>query len=301
MGLRAAVADAFDAMLAMGVTVGALSLSIGGVLAFALTLVTAFVVARIFNEVLEAEVYPRTSLPRGLPYAFSTLARYGIYSLGFVFALAAAGVQVGQVTVLLGGLGIGIGLGLQDLVKDFAAGLTLLLERRVHVGDAIQSADREIAGRVLAIGMRSTVVRNWTGAEVVVPNATLLTGTVTNWTLSDRLVRVEVPVGVAYGTDPDRVIALLLGVAGSVASIVADPPPQALFVGFGDSSLNFLLRAWSEEGYDRFAATTSELALALHRGLAAADITIPFPQRDLHLASVASDVRAALAGRDDNA
>lgn len=298
MGLRAAVADAVNGLLGMGVSVGALSLSVGGVLAFALTLVAALFAARIVDGVLEAEVYPRARLPRGLPYALSTLARYGIYSLGFLFALAAAGVQLGQVTVLIGGLGIGIGLGLQDLVKDFAAGLTLLLERRVHVGDTIQSADKEVSGSVLTIGMRSTVVRNWDGAEVVVPNATLLTGTVKNWTLSDRLVRLEVPVGVAYGTDPNRVVALLLGVAGSVDHIVAEPPPQALFVGFGDSALNFLLRAWTDEGYDRFAATTSALALAIHRDLTAADIAIPFPQRDLHLASVAPDVRVAFAGRD---
>jgi small-conductance mechanosensitive channel len=292
LGLGGAAADALHALLQAGISVGALSLSIGSVVAFVLTLLAALFLARIVNAVLEEEVYPRTSLPRGIPYALSTLARYGFYSLGFLLALAAAGIQLGQLTIMLGGLGVGIGLGLQDLVKNFAAGLTLLFERRVHVGDAVQISSQEIFGRVLTIGIRATVVRNWNGVEVVVPNADLVSNTVSNWTLSDRLHRIEVPVGVAYGTDPERVVALLLDVARSNDRLLAEPPPQALFKGFGDSSLDFVLRAWTDDDYE---PRTSELALAVHRGLFEAGITIPFPQRDVHLASVSPTARTALS------
>jgi small-conductance mechanosensitive channel len=292
LGLGSAAADTLHALLQAGVSVGALSLSIGGMVAFVLTLLAALFLARIVNGVLEEEVYPRTSLSRGIPYALSTLVRYGVYSLGFLLALAAAGVQLGQLTIMLGGLGVGIGLGLQDLVKNFAAGLTLLFERRVHVGDAVQIPSREIFGRVLAIGIRVTVVRNWNGVEVVVPNADLVSGAFSNWTLSDRLHRIEVPVGVAYGTDPERVVALLLDVARSNDRLLAEPPPQALFKGFGDSSLDFVLRAWTDDDYE---PRTSELALAVHRGLFEAGITIPFPQRDVHLASVSPTARTALS------
>ena len=208
-----------------------MSLSVGGVLAFVLTLVTALLLARIVNGVLEQDVYPRTSLPRGVPYALSTLVRYGVYGLGFLFALAAAGVQLGQVTIMLGGLGIGIGLGLQDLVKNFAAGLTLLLERRVNVGDTLEMPSQGIFGRVLSIGMRASVVRTWSGAEVVVPNADLISSAVTNWTLSDRLCRIEVPVGVAYGTDPERVVALLLDAVRSNRSPARRPGPAGALQG----------------------------------------------------------------------
>jgi potassium efflux system protein len=296
VGMRSTAADALRGLLQAGVSVGALSLSVGAVLAFVLTLLGAMLLARIVNSVLEADVYPRTRLPRGIPYALSTLVRYTAYSLGFLLALAAAGVQLGQLTILVGGFGVGIGLGLQDLVKNFAAGLTLLIERRVHVGDALQIPSQEIFGRVLSIGMRATVVRSWNGSEVVVPNADLVSTAVTNWTLSDRLRRIEVPVGVAYGTDPERVIALLLDVAQSNEHMLAQPAPQALFKGFGDSSLDFVLRAWTDEEYERTAALTSELALAVHRGLVEAGISIPFPQRDLHLASVSPAVRAVLPG-----
>jgi len=294
VGLQSTAAEALRALLQAGVSVGALSLSIGSVLALALvlTLLATLLLARIVNAVLEEEVYPRTSLPRGIPYALSTLVRYGVYSLGFLLALAAAGVQLGQLTIMLGGFGIGIGLGLQDLVKNFAAGLTLLFERRVHLGDAVQIPSREIFGRVLAIGIRATVVRNWNGVEVVVPNADLVSGAFSNWTLSDRLHRIEVPVGVAYGTDPERVVTLLLDVARSNDRLLAEPPPQALFKGFGDSSLDFVLRAWTDDDYE---PRTSELALAVHRSLSEAGISIPFPQRDLHLASVSPAARAALS------
>src|SRR6185369_5723457 len=162
--------EAPDRLLQATISVGALSLSLGGVLAFGLTILAALLLARIVTDVLELEVYPRTTLPRGVPYALSTLVRYGVYSLGFLLALASAGVQLGQLAILLGGVGVGIGLGLQDLVKNFAAGLTLLFERRVHVGDTVQIASQQIFGRVLSIGIRATVIRNFNGVEVVVPN-----------------------------------------------------------------------------------------------------------------------------------
>ncbi len=298
LNLRGAAIDGLHSLLRAGVTVGELSLSFGGVLAFVLTLVAAMLLARIVNGILEQDVYPRTALPRGIPYALSTLVRYGFYSLGFLFALAAAGVQLGQLAIMLGGLGVGIGLGLQDLVKNFAAGLTLLFERRVHVGDAVQIPSQEIFGRVIAIGMRATVIRNFNGVEVVVPNNDLASGAVTNWTLSDRLHRIEVPVGVAYGTDPDRVVELLLDVARSNDRMLTEPPPQALFKGFGESSLDFVLRAWTDEEYE---PRTSQLALAVHRSLSRNGISIPFPQRDLHLASVSPAVRAALSGIEPKA
>jgi len=294
LGLRDNLANLLSTLLGSGVSVGALSLSLGGVLAFVLTLVAALVLARLVTGVLEEDIYPRTSLPRGIPYVLSTLARYGVYSLGFLFALAAAGVQLSQLSIILGGLGVGIGLGLQDLVKNFAAGLTLLFERRVHVGDALELPGQGIAGRVRSIDMRASVVRTWNGAEVVVPNADLIAGAVTNYTLSDQLYRLEIPVGVAYGSDLEQVAAVLLDAVRSNDQLLTTPAPQALFTGFGDSSLNFLVRAWTE-GYERALPLTSELGLAIHRKLREAAIEIPFPQRDLHLASVSPAAREALA------
>jgi len=298
VGLRESAIDGVRRLLEAGISVGALSLTLGGVLAFLLTIVAAPLLARAIDVALQKGVYPRARLPRGMPYAMSTLVRYAVYTFAFIAALAAAGVELGQLSILLGGLGVGVGLGLQDIVRNFAAGLTLLFERRVHVGDVVQVPSGAIFGRVLEIGMRASLVRNWDGAEVVIPNADLVANAVTNWTLSDQLRRIELPVGVAYGTDPQRVVENLLAVARGHADVIDHPPPQVLFQGFGESSLDFLVRVWTGSDYDRTLAIRSELALATHHSLAEAGITVPFPQRDLHLASVSPAVRAALAGRE---
>jgi small-conductance mechanosensitive channel len=263
-----------------------------------LTIVAAPLLARAIDVALQKGVYPRARLPRGMPYAMSTLVRYAVYTFAFIAALAAAGVELSQLSILLGGLGVGVGLGLQDIVRNFAAGLTLLFERRVHVGDVVQLPGGAIFGRVLEIGMRASLIRNWDGAEVVIPNADLVASAVTNWTLSDQLRRIELPVGVAYGTDPKRVVELLLGVARAHPDTIDTPPPQVLFQGFGESSLDFLVRVWIECEYDRTLAIRSELALATHHSLAEVGITIPVPQRDLHLASISPAVRAAFAGKE---
>jgi small-conductance mechanosensitive channel len=163
----------------------------------------------------------------------------------------------------------------------------------------VQIPSREIFGRVIEIGMRAVVVRNWDGAEVIVPNMDLITGAVTNWTLSDELRRIEVPVGVAYGTDPERVVALLCEVARSHEDVLESPGPLALFLGFGASSLDFVLRSWTDREYDRTSAIRSELVLAIHRALSEAGIEIPFPQQDLHLASISPAVRAALGAKPE--
>jgi potassium efflux system protein len=298
LGRRDVAGQALRTVLDAGVSIGALSVTLGGVLAFALTIAAAPFVARVINGVLEEGVYPHARLSRGLPYALSTMVRYSVFTLAFIAALAAAGVQLGQLSILLGGLGVGVGLGLQDFVKNFAAGLTLLFERRVHVGDVVQIPSHQINGRVREIGMRAVVVRNWDGAEVVVPNMDLITGAVTNWTLSDQLRRIELPVGVAYGTDPERVISLLLEVANAHADVLKNPAPQAMFQGFGPSSLDFLVRAWTDREYDRTTPLRSDLALAIHRVLRDAGIGIPFPQQDVHLVSVSPEVRSALGTKD---
>jgi len=134
---------------------------------------------------------------------------------------------------------------------------------------------------VKRIGIRSSTIRTAQGAEVIVPNGNLISDRVVNWTFSDRRRRVDVKVGVAYGTDPERVLTLLVGVAKAHPDVLDDPAPQAIFAGFGESSLGFELQAWSY--FDNAGSTQSELAIGVSRALAEAGIEIPFPQRELRL------------------
>ncbi len=284
-GVRAAI----DASIPLG----AVQIAFGDVLLFGLTLWGTFLFSRLVRFGLDEDVMPRLSLPRGVPYAVSYILHYGILLLGFVLAVAAAGFDLGRFALLAGALGVGIGFGLQNVVNNFISGLILLFERPVQVGDTIQVG--ELMGEVRRIGIRSSTVRTWQGAEVIVPNAGLISEQVVNWTLSDRERRIEVNVGVAYGTDPQRVLALLLEVAAKHPDLLSHPAPSALFQGFGESSLDFELRGWTGNAGE-WMRIRSDLAVAINAALAEAGIEIPFPQRDLHVRSIAPKLAALAPG-----
>ncbi len=286
LSLRTTVADSIRAGLSAKLEVGQLQLSLGNVVAFLGTVWLAFLLSRILRFILEEDVYPRAKLARGIPYAVSTMLHYTILFVGFLFAVAAMGIDMTRFTILAGAFGVGLGFGLQNIVNNFVSGLILLFERPVNVGDMIQVGERD--GKLRHIGMRASVIRTLEGSEVIVPNGQLISEEVLNWTLSDQQRRLEVPVGVAYGTDPERVIELLTEMASKHPDVMLEPPPDTLFVGFGDSALNFLLRAWTNR-FDRWVVIKSELAIGVHAALRDARISIPFPQRDLHIQTLPAE------------
>jgi len=266
------------------------------VLVFALAVWISFKVSKLFRFVLEEDVLPRVELPRGVAGAVSKGTHYVVLLIGFLIAAAMAGVELGKVALVAGALGVGIGFGLQNIVNNFVSGLILLFERPIQVGDTIQLGT--LGGTVKEIGMRASIVRTWEGAEVIVPNANLISNELVNWTLSDVTRRLDVRVGVAYGTDPESVLELLLHTAHDHPEVLAEPEPTALFLGFGDSSLDFELRAWTAESFIRVA---SELRVAVNRALREAGIQIPFPQRDVHIRSDSSGAERALTPSDEGA
>ena len=188
---------------------------------------------------------PRIDLAPGLSYAASSLLNYIILALGFVAALGVLGVDFNKVSVLAGAFGVGIGFGLQSIVNNFVSGLILLFERPIHVGDTVEVGN--LQGTVRRIGIRASVIHTGSGADIIVPNSQLVTDKVTNWTLSDRLRRVDLPVGVNYGADPKKVIELLEQVGRAHPDVLPEPAPRALFMSYGDSSINFELRVWPSQ------------------------------------------------------
>jgi len=220
--------------------------------------------------------------------AISGLTRYVIAASGILLSLAALGIDASQIALVAGALGVGVGFGLQGIVANFIAGLVLMLERPVRLGDRIEVGT--LLGRVTRIGLRSSTVRGEDGAEVIVPNETLIGREVVNWTLSDRKRRVQIAVGVAYGTDPRRTLAVItkavsehVGVL-STASGSAEPIVQ--FVAFGASSLDFVVRFWTGDDPEHEERLKSEVGIAIHDALMAAGIEIPFPQQDVHVKSL---------------
>jgi small-conductance mechanosensitive channel len=272
-------------------TVGNLHIGIGAIVAFAVAMTLGIVAARILRFVLDEAVFPRMSLPRGVPAAISATVRYLVVTAGFVMAFLAAGLEMSQFTFLVGAFGVGIGFGLQNVVNNFVSGLILLYERPIQVGDVLEVGT--LRGRVRRIGIRSSTLATFDGAEVIVPNANLIAADVVNWTLSDRIRRVDIAVGVGYGSDPRAALEILDRVARAHAEVLASPEPTALFVGFGDSALLFELRFWTPE-YDAYIRVGSEVRTAIFSAFKEAGISIPFPQRDLHVKSVAPDAGRTL-------
>jgi small-conductance mechanosensitive channel len=267
-------------------SLGDFSFSVSSTGIFLVVIWLSVKLAQFISFVLDVDVSPRLDLPKGIPATISKTSTYLVVTIGCVIAVAAAGLDLSRATLLVGALGVGIGFGLQNAVNNFVSGLILLFGRPINVGDKIQIG--EISGEVKDIGIRATVVRTWQGAEVIVPNATLISDNLVNWTLSDDRRRMEIPVGVAYGSAPAEVIELLTGVARAHDEVMEDPEPVTIFTGFGDSALDFELRAWTTGD---FVTIASDLRVGIDRSLAEHGIEIPFPQRDLHLRTVDGKVQ----------
>jgi small-conductance mechanosensitive channel len=271
--------------------IGKMHFTLGDAFGLLLILLGGYALANGITFLVKKVVLPRLPLKRGVPYAISTVTYYCLLMLVVVAGLSAAGVDMSKFTVLTGALGVGLGFGLQNVVSNFVSGLILLFERPIHVGDTVEVGG--LVGIVRRIGARSSTVVTYQGAEVIVPNSNLLSNQVINWTLSSQWRRIDVQLSVAYGTEPERVIKLLVEVAESHPGVLLERAPAAFFMGFGESALNFELRFWCDR-QDTWFQLQSDVSVAIAKALQEAGIEIPFPQRDLHLRSVDTLARDAL-------
>jgi small-conductance mechanosensitive channel len=238
--------------------------------------------ANLLDGFLRKNVYERVHLDESVQYTFSVTIKYIMLIIGVMIGLAALGVELAALTVFAGTIGIGIGFGLQDIAKNFISGLVMLVERPVKVGDYIEVSG--LPGKVKAIKARSTIVDTFDNISVIVPNAEFMNQQVINWSYSDKITRLKLPVGVAYGTDPELVKATLLDAAKSHPDVLKIPEPYVWFTEFGNSSLNFELYIWTNEPNNRFTLK-SHINFEINKFFKAAGIKIPFPQRDIHFKS----------------
>jgi len=246
---------------------------------------------------LEERLLAKSRMERGSREALVTISGYVGVALAIVIALGVAGVQFTNLAIIAGALSVGIGFGLQNIVNNFVSGLILLFERPVKTGDWIMVGDTE--GYVKRIRIRSTQIQTFDRADVIVPNSELISGQVTNWMLYDPRGRIKVPIGVAYGSDTQQVHDLLLKIAGEHPKVITDgsmTEPKVLFIGFGDSALNFELRAFVQN-IDERLQIVSDINFAIDAAFREHAIEIPFPQRDLHLRN--GLIPPSLSPRDD--
>ena len=257
----------------------ALNISLGDVLGFLTVLLFGYLFAGGLRFVLREEILSRWKLSRGVPDTISTSFYYLALLLVFFMSLSAAGIQLDKLTVLTGAFGVGIGFGLQNVVNNFVSGLILQFERPIRVGDILEVGS--LGGEMRRIGVRSSTMRTFQGAEVIIPNSMLVSDRVINWTLSHAQRRVDIPVRAAYGTDPERVVKILMELAASHAEVLRNPEPFAVFQGFGDSYLDFLLMFWADQ--DTHFRLRSEISIRINTVFREAGIEIPFPQREIRV------------------
>jgi len=245
-----------------------------------LILAITIVATKRFPALLEIALLQRLKVTAGGRYAAKTLSSYTIAAIGTVVAFSTLGAQWSQIQWLVAALGVGIGFGLQEIVANFISGLIILFERPIRVGDTVTVADT--SGVVTRIRIRATTIKNWEGQELLVPNKEFITARLLNWTLSDPITRIVIPVGLVYGGDVEKAMTLLLQAAEEHPEVLKDPRPSVVFDEFGDNALSLKLRCYVGS-MDNRIFIFSDLHRAINRKFNDAGLVIAFPQRDVHL------------------
>lgn len=263
-----------------------------GLTALAILLITALIGTNI-PGLLEIAILQRLPFSPSARYGITTIARYIIIILGAMFTFSAIGIGWSKVQWLAAAITVGLGFGLQEIFANFVSGIIILIERQIRVGDAVTVGT--ISGRVSKIKMRATTIVDWDKKELIIPNKEFVTGQVVNWTLSDTIIRLVIPVGVAYGSDTYKVHDTLLHIARNNEYIMKEPEPEAFFSGFGESTLDFELRVFLPNS-DLRIPTRHELLMQIDQAFREANIEIAFPQRDLHIRSMPANSDLSLKG-----
>ncbi|HSH40032.1 MAG TPA: mechanosensitive ion channel domain-containing protein [Chthoniobacterales bacterium] len=248
----------------------------------------------LFNSFLA-----NSGLNRSLQYALSQIISNIVLVVGIVIVLTQTGINLGALAVFAGAIGVGIGVGLQGIASNFISGLVILAERPISIGDRVEVGDK--GGTVRRIGARATVIVTNDNISIIVPNSKFIEDPVTNWTYGDPRVRFRIPVGVAYGSDIDKVREALIAAGREHPQTLAEPAPNVFLSEFGDNSISFELVVWSSEMSARPRRYKSDLNFAIERKLREAGIEIPFPQRDLHIRSGVLQVNSAPAPQEQSA
>ena len=273
------------------------AVTLADLLLVVVVLVMTLLATRNLPGILQVVLLQRFGLGAGERAAVSTLVQYTIVVIGGSSIFKLLGVGWGNIQWLVAALGVGIGFGLQEIVANFISGLIILFERPIRVGDAVTVGD--VSGLVSKIRIRATSITTWDRKELIVPNKEFVVGRLVNWTLSDSILRLEIPVGIAYGSDTEKAKERMRKVAEANEKVLRDPPPNVLFMGFGESSLDFELRAHTK--FDTLISVRDELNMAIDKAFREAGIEIAFPQRDLHIRSVKDTFSIAAKEPDEKA
>jgi small-conductance mechanosensitive channel len=278
--------------LLSGITIGGVTISFADVAAALAVFAAILLLTRLFQRFLSNRVLPQSGFDSGVQHSLSAGLGYVGAILAAVFGISALGIDLSNIALIAGALSVGIGFGLQAIVSNFVSGIILLIERPIKVGDWVLVGGNE--GTVKRITVRSTELTTFQRASVIIPNSEFISTAVINWTHKDTYGRIEVAVGVAYGSDVGKVRQILLDCARKHEMVLTSPEPFVLFMNFGNSSLDFELRCYTNDVNYRLVIS-SDLRFAVDAAFREHGIEIPFPQHVVHFADKAGPDGAAPA------
>jgi small-conductance mechanosensitive channel len=262
-------------------TLGQIRISLYTVVSFVLSIALLSLVALWLTNGIQALLRRTEALDDSIKLVLGKLSRFLLLTLAVVVAMVTAGIDLTALAVFGGALGVGLGLGLQRIVSNFVSGIILAFEESVRVGDVLSVGTT--FGEVKALHARHIVVRDRDGRDILIPNETLLTSEITNWSYGDRNVRFRLPVQISYQDDPEQAMALMVRAARDTERVLADPEPVVRLLGFGDNGINLELRLWIHDPEKGVNNVRSDVYLRIWRAFRETGISIPYPQRDVRL------------------
>lgn len=272
-----------DMLDSVALTMGETRITLLSVLKLVFMIALAFTIAIWLAELISKRVLQSTAISPSMRVGFAKFSKFLLITLAFLLALNAVGINLSSLAVFGGALGVGLGFGLQRIASNFISGFILVLDRSIKPGDVITVGDK--FGWVEQLNARYVVVRNREGVDTLIPNENLITSEVINWSYADPNVRVIIKVQISYDDDPEQAMALMLDCAFASPRVLREPIPTVRLMEFADSGIELQLRVWIADLEKGTGAVKSDINLAIWRAFKQHNITIPYPQRDLHIKS----------------
>ncbi len=275
--------DIKNALDSVSISLGQVRISILSVINLGITVAIFIVAARWISKWIEHRAKKSEVLSATMQVGVVKFSKVLLYTAAILIALNSVGIDLTTLTVFGGALGVGLGFGLQRIASNFISGFILLFDHSIKPGDVISIGER--FGWVVALHARYIVVRDRDGVETLIPNENLITSEVTNWSYTDRHVRVKIPIQISYNDDPEQAMDLMMEASNVSDRIIRDPAPQVRLISFGDNGIDLELRLWIDDPEMGVSNIRSDINLAIWKAFKEAGVTIPFPQRDVHLIS----------------